>query len=145
MPACKSCGCTFAWKRKGGKWHAIDVDGSNHWSHCRSAATGKAHEQDIQGGTSQPQLGAYCSPTIRGPTFITAPVVSRFFRPLWRSRRDGSSTTTRSSASAANQADSSETWTTTGLSAPVKQKIAVTFTPQEKGLHRRESGVGEGF
>lgn len=36
-------------------------------------------------------------------------------------------------ATAANQATSTETWTTTGLTTPVKQKLAVTFTPQEKG------------
>lgn len=36
-------------------------------------------------------------------------------------------------ASAANQTTSSETWTTTGLTTPVKQKLSVTFTPQEKG------------
>lgn len=36
-------------------------------------------------------------------------------------------------ATAANQADSTATWTTTGLSSPVKQKLEVTFTPQEKG------------
>jgi hypothetical protein len=36
-------------------------------------------------------------------------------------------------ASAANQTSSSETWTTTGLTTPVKQKLSVTFTPQEKG------------
>jgi hypothetical protein len=36
-------------------------------------------------------------------------------------------------ATAANQTSSSETWTTTGLTTPVKQKLAVTFTPQEKG------------
>ncbi len=41
-------------------------------------------------------------------------------------------------AAAANQADSSETWTTTGLTSPVKQKLSVTFTPQEKGfIHAR--------
>jgi hypothetical protein len=34
---------------------------------------------------------------------------------------------------AENQTTSSETWTTTGLSSPVKQKLSVTFTPQEKG------------
>jgi hypothetical protein len=39
---------------------------------------------------------------------------------------------------AANQADSTETWTTTGLTTPVKQKLAATFTPQEKGyIHAR--------
>lgn len=37
-------------------------------------------------------------------------------------------------ATAANQADSSETWTTTGLTTPVKQALSVTFTPQEKGV-----------
>jgi hypothetical protein len=36
-------------------------------------------------------------------------------------------------ATAANQTSSSETWTTTGLGTPVKQKLSVTFTPQEKG------------
>lgn len=36
-------------------------------------------------------------------------------------------------AAAANQASSSETWTTTGLTTPVKQKLYVTFTPQEAG------------
>lgn len=38
-------------------------------------------------------------------------------------------------ATAANQADSSETWTTTGLASPVKQALSVTFTPQEKGFY----------
>lgn len=33
-----------------------------------------------------------------------------------------------------NQASSSATWTTTGLTTPVKQKLEVTFTPQLKGL-----------
>lgn len=36
-------------------------------------------------------------------------------------------------ASASNQTSSSETWTTTGLTTPVKQQLSVTFTPQEKG------------
>ncbi len=36
----------------------------------------------------------------------------------------------------ANQTTSSETWTTTGLSTPVKQKLSVSFTPQEKGWIR---------
>lgn len=36
-------------------------------------------------------------------------------------------------ATAANQADSSETWTTTGLTTPIKQNLSVTFTPQERG------------
>lgn len=36
-------------------------------------------------------------------------------------------------ATAANQTTSTETWTTTGLATPVKQKLAATFTPQEKG------------
>lgn len=34
---------------------------------------------------------------------------------------------------AANQSASTATWTTTGLTTPVKQKLAVTFTPQMKG------------
>ena len=33
----------------------------------------------------------------------------------------------------ANQTTSTETWTTTGLTTPVKQKLNVTFTPAEKG------------
>ena len=37
-------------------------------------------------------------------------------------------------ATAADQATSAETWTTTGLTTPVKQKLSVTFTPQEKGF-----------
>lgn len=32
--------------------------------------------------------------------------------------------------------DSVSTWTTTGLSTPVKQELSVSFTPQEKGLIR---------
>lgn len=36
----------------------------------------------------------------------------------------------------ANQTTSSVTWTTTGLGTPVKQALAVTVTPQEKGLIR---------
>ncbi len=37
-------------------------------------------------------------------------------------------------ATAANQTTSTETWTTTGLTTPVKQRLSVTFTPQEKGF-----------
>jgi hypothetical protein len=37
---------------------------------------------------------------------------------------------------AADQTDSSETWTTTGLTNPNTQKLSVTFTPQEKGFLR---------
>ena len=36
-------------------------------------------------------------------------------------------------ATPANQTTSSVTWTTTGLATPVKQKLSVAFTPQEKG------------
>lgn len=36
-------------------------------------------------------------------------------------------------ATAANQTTSTESWTTTGLTTPVKQKLSVTFTPQEAG------------
>ena len=39
-------------------------------------------------------------------------------------------------ATPANQPTSSETWTTTGLTTPIKQSIAVSVTPQEKGLIR---------
>ena len=39
---------------------------------------------------------------------------------------------------AADQASSSETWTTTGLATPVKQKLEATITPQVKGfIHAR--------
>lgn len=34
---------------------------------------------------------------------------------------------------ASDQTSSSVTWTTTGMTTPVKQKLSVTFTPQEKG------------
>jgi hypothetical protein len=37
-------------------------------------------------------------------------------------------------ATAADQTTSSATWTTTGMSNPNKQKLSVTFTPQEKGV-----------
>jgi hypothetical protein len=37
------------------------------------------------------------------------------------------------STTPADQASSSVTWTTTGLTTPVKQKLSVTFTPQLKG------------
>ena len=37
-------------------------------------------------------------------------------------------------AAAADQTDSSETWTTTGLTTPQTQKLSVTFTAQEKGF-----------
>jgi hypothetical protein len=36
-------------------------------------------------------------------------------------------------AAGANQASSSETWTTSGMSNPNTQKLSVTFTPQLKG------------
>lgn len=36
-------------------------------------------------------------------------------------------------ATSADQATSSETWTTTGMTNPNTQKLSVTFTPQEKG------------
>jgi hypothetical protein len=37
-------------------------------------------------------------------------------------------------AAPTNHASSSATWTTTGISSPVKQKLSVTFTPQEVGF-----------
>jgi hypothetical protein len=36
-------------------------------------------------------------------------------------------------STAADHPNSSETWTTTGLTTPVKQSLSVSFTPQEKG------------
>lgn len=39
-------------------------------------------------------------------------------------------------AAAVNQDSSTVAWTTTGLATPVKQKLSVTITPQEKGLFR---------
>lgn len=36
-------------------------------------------------------------------------------------------------ATPANQTTSSATWTTTGLTTPVRQALSVSFTPQEKG------------
>lgn len=39
-------------------------------------------------------------------------------------------------ASATNLTTSTETWTTTGLTTPVKQKMVMTFTPQMKGWVR---------
>lgn len=39
-------------------------------------------------------------------------------------------------ATPANQTTSTETWTTTGITTPVKQKLSVTFTPASKGLAR---------
>ena len=35
--------------------------------------------------------------------------------------------------SAGNQTTSTETWTTTGLTTPVKQQLSVTIIPAEKG------------
>ena len=37
-------------------------------------------------------------------------------------------------ATPAAQASSSAAWTTTGMTTPIKQKLSVTFTPQEKGV-----------
>lgn len=37
-------------------------------------------------------------------------------------------------ASAANQASSAATWTTTGMANPNEQKLEVTFTPEQKGV-----------
>lgn len=46
-------------------------------------------------------------------------------------------------AAAADQASSSVTWTTTGLTTPVKQALSVTFTPQEKGMFIATVHVGK--
>lgn len=45
-------------------------------------------------------------------------------------------------ATPANQATSSATWTTTGLTSPVKQQLDVTFTPTRTGAHRLKVRVG---
>ncbi len=45
-------------------------------------------------------------------------------------------------AAAADNASSSVTWTTTGLTTPVKQKLTATFTPQEAGyIHAKVIGA----
>ncbi|HYC65136.1 MAG TPA: hypothetical protein VEC14_10430 [Reyranellaceae bacterium] len=46
-------------------------------------------------------------------------------------------------ATPANQASSAVAWTTTGLASPTKQKLEVTFTPQEKGLFRARVMLAE--
>lgn len=43
----------------------------------------------------------------------------------------------------AAQASSSETWTTTGLANPNKQKVSCTFTPQEVGWFRAQVWMGK--
>lgn len=53
--------------------------------------------------------------------------------PLSLTATDRASANNAHLGSGTNQTSSSETWTTTGLTTPVKQKLAVTFTPQEKG------------
>jgi hypothetical protein len=45
---------------------------------------------------------------------------------------------------AAAQASSSATWTTTGLTNPNKQKLSVTFTPQEEGFIHATVKLGKG-
>jgi len=46
-------------------------------------------------------------------------------------------------AAPANQAASSETWTTTGMTNPNKQKLVTTQTPQEKGYYRCRVAVAK--
>lgn len=46
-------------------------------------------------------------------------------------------------ATAADQATSTATWTTTGLTTPVKQKLSITFTPQEKGFMLAKVHLGK--
>ena len=53
--------------------------------------------------------------------------------PLLYSATDGPATILTTGT---NQTASTETWTTTGLGSPVKQQLAVTFTPEMKGLIR---------
>lgn len=43
----------------------------------------------------------------------------------------------------ADQATSAEVWTTTGMTNPNKQKLSVTFTPQEKGMYVARVFVGK--
>lgn len=59
---------------------------------------------------------------------------------VWGKNTSGSTQASKSSdrvatvlTTPANQTSSSETWTTTGLTTPVKQKLSVSFTPQEEG------------
>ena len=53
--------------------------------------------------------------------------------PLLYSATDGAATILTAGT---GQTASTETWTTTGLGSPVKQQLAVTFTPEMKGLIR---------
>lgn len=46
-------------------------------------------------------------------------------------------------AAGADQTSSAATWTTTGMGNPNTQKLAVTFTPQMKGLFRARVAVGK--
>ena len=46
-------------------------------------------------------------------------------------------------AAAADQDASTATWTTTGITTPVKQKLSVTFTPQEKGFIKAKVRVAK--
>lgn len=61
--------------------------------------------------------------TVRAMTTSGSPVTTRV-----------SSQKTDYLATAADIASSSTTWTTTGMTTPVKQKLSVTFTPQVKGF-----------
>ena len=46
-------------------------------------------------------------------------------------------------ATPADQAASTETWTTTGLTNPNRQKLVTTQTPQEKGYYRCRVGLAK--
>lgn len=72
---------------------------------------------------------------------VTALNDDEIWLDVWYRGTSGSSVQTlisdrRSSilSSAAAQTTSSETWTTTGMTNPNKQKLSVTFTPQEAGF-----------
>lgn len=54
-----------------------------------------------------------------------------------------SDTKTDALATAADQPNSTATWTTTGLTTPVKQKLSVTFTPQKKGFILAQVRIGK--
>lgn len=55
--------------------------------------------------------------------------------PLALFATDGETNTLKALAgTSSNQTTSTEAWTTTGLGSPTKQKLSVTFTPQEAGV-----------
>lgn len=51
MANCKTCGGRLTWRKVGKKWHALDPDGGNHWSHCRGTKAPKPLEIRTAGVT----------------------------------------------------------------------------------------------